>query len=413
MAQQPTYYNGYALNINGVTRLITGYNPTEGYVTVSLCFPLNVISAGATYTITDPSTASQILLPYIDVFQVISSSTDQAYNNWYIVDETQSHDTYILSRKIVSYVAATRCATLEWPMYNFGIDHTYTLRRSLPTAAYWVRNVIQPNKIQLPAYLTYPAGYFDHKYFYNSGLVAQSQNDAGAEFPNLCPSSNNVSVDSCYFVNSYSGPPDNILTVTVVNNVPNGGNFNYGSYSYNNAHMPQTDVSNGDYTHLHDIINLTPFLQNNFQPLSYNGSVASQNETTNYEVALISLTLPNVTLATGSRIAQYDRVYVEFAPKSVSSSASRQLLYTNNPNANRAVFVCPVRDYSNPNTSLYVHLECAQMVQTVKIKPNENFHFSVFLTTGELFIPFETDNYCPFGPNLKLQISAVFSMKRL
>ena len=151
MAQQPTYYNGYALNINGVTRLITGYNPTEGYVTVSLCFPLNVISAGATYTITDPSTASQILLPYIDVFQVISSSTDQAYNNWYIVDETQSHDTYILSRKIVSYVAATRCATLEWPMYNFGIDHTYTLRRSLPTAAYWVRNVIQPNKIQLPA----------------------------------------------------------------------------------------------------------------------------------------------------------------------------------------------------------------------------------------------------------------------
>ena len=53
------------------------------------------------------------------------------------------------------------------------------------------------------------------------------------------------------------------------------------------------------------------------------------------------------------------------------------------------------------------------MVQTLKFKPNDNFKFGVYLPNGDPFKTIEEDTTSPLKPNPLVQISAVFSLKRL
>jgi hypothetical protein len=73
------------------------------------------------------------------------------------------------------------------------------------------------------------------------------------------------------------------------------------------------------------------YKKNNFSPLDYTGSLTSVTSAVCYEVTLIELTLPNVLLKTGSRIAFYPYVYVEFSNVSSAEKASTNLFYSNNP----------------------------------------------------------------------------------
>ena len=162
-----------------------------------------------------------------------------------------------------------------------------------------------------------------------------------------------------------------------------------------------------------DTINITSFSNDNFSPLSYNGSMVSQNQTVCYEVSLISLTLPNLALSAGSRIAFYPFVYVEFVNATSPSGASNQIIYSNNPASNKALFIAAVGNVSNPGQQSFVNLTGGSMTQTIKFKPNDNLRFSVYLPDGSLFEPLAVEIYSPYPPDIKSQIDAVFGFRRL
>ena len=161
-----------------------------------------------------------------------------------------------------------------------------------------------------------------------------------------------------------------------------------------------------------NIINIVSFDYDNFNPLMYNGSMVSVNQTVCYRINLLSITLPNVPLRTGSRIAFYPYVYVEFSNATSPNNASGQIIYSNNPNSNRALFIAPVTQLLQPTAKTYITLSGGGMSQLVKFKPNDNLRFSVYLPDGNLFQTLDIDTLPPYDPQLGLQIDAVFSITR-
>ena len=206
---------------------------------------------------------------------------------------------------------------------------------------------------------------------------------------------------SCFYINAYIGNGYNACFVTNLNesNVKGETEF-YPSYT---NEVPIFPVSG-------TIINIVSFLNDNCTPLMYNGSVVSQNELVSYEISLLNLILPNITLITGSSISYYPYVYVEF---SVLNNLSVNAIYSNNPNSKKAMFLVPIRDINNKMTTRFIKLNSGSMIQTVKFKPNDCLRFSVYLPNGDLFKTVETDYYSPSLPNPFVQIEAVFSILRL
>ena len=157
------------------------------------------------------------------------------------------------------------------------------------------------------------------------------------------------------------------------------------------------------------------FSYDNHNPFVYTGSITSQQEISCYQIELMDLVLPNKILncGFGSRIAFYPYIYVEVTNISGSSSGMKNSIYSNNPNATSAVFRVPIYDVQNPIASAFVKLDGDGMTQTLKFKPNDNIFFSVRLPNGELFKTLDLERYSPQQPNPDIQISALFSFKRL
>ena len=161
-----------------------------------------------------------------------------------------------------------------------------------------------------------------------------------------------------------------------------------------------------------DTINIVTYSHDNFAPLNYIGTMVSINQTVCYEVALLRLILPNVPLKTGARIAFYPYLYVELSNITSPTGASRNIIYSNNPDSGRALFIVPSRDMVLPVNSHFVKL-IGRTRQTIKFKPNDSFRFSVYLPNGDLFEPYQEDLKSPYEPNLRLQVNAVFAIRRL
>jgi len=162
-------------------------------------------------------------------------------------------------------------------------------------------------------------------------------------------------------------------------------------------------------------IQLLTFDRDNDQPLNYTGSTVSQNQTVCYEVELISLILPNLPLdnTIGGLIAFYPYLYVELSNRTAPSAGTKGILYSNNPNANRALFRVAIDDTPTPVISKFIKVDGDGAVQTIKFKPNDNLYLRVFLQNGTLFKTQENDTTPPSPPDPFVQISAEFSIKRL
>jgi hypothetical protein len=155
------------------------------------------------------------------------------------------------------------------------------------------------------------------------------------------------------------------------------------------------------------------FTRDNAVPFTYTGSMVSQQQMVCYEIELINLVLPNKTLTTGGRIAFYPYVYVELQSVSGASSGTKNIIYSNNPHANRMLFRAAIDDIPTPLISPFIKIDGDGMVQTVKFKPNDNFKFGVYLPNGTLLQTITPENFSPAPSNGFNQISALFSMKRL
>ena len=161
-----------------------------------------------------------------------------------------------------------------------------------------------------------------------------------------------------------------------------------------------------------DTINICSFSKEIAHPLNYTGSIVSQNDPVCYQISLLNLTLPNVPLFTGSRIAFYPYVYVELSNVTAPMKAAPGTIYSNNPNSKRAIFIAAVGQVVQPNLGTFLTLYC-NMTKTIKFKPNDNLIFRVFLPDGTLFQTLLPDTLPPYEPDPRLQVQATFSIARV
>lgn len=172
--------------------------------------------------------------------------------------------------------------------------------------------------------------------------------------------------------------------------------------------------SNSGYMELQQL----EFLQysgDNLHPLNFTGTRVSQNQMCCFEVKLISITIPNLPLdnSIGGLIAFYPFLYVELSNVNAPSRGNRGIIYSNNPNANKATFRLNVDDTNTPLRSKFIKLDGDGTVQTIKFKPNDDLYFRVYLGNGTLFETVIKDNSPPLPPNFFVQISAQFQIRKL
>ena len=377
----PAYYNGYVMMVltshsEPAFRMVTDYNPQDVGVTLDTAFSFpypHQLTEGDQYLLTEINSPFLIHLPAIDQNQNVAMSEAQAYNGYYVMDETLSYGTNIVARRIEEYDSLLRYCHLEseFPV-GWAYTDSYTLRRTLP----------------------------DEKW-----TVAASHSDGNYVLITLPPASMSTADRGkwVYWIREAEVGDRNQFK-------PIYGIYQIVDYDRSTREVRCLLSQIKEYPTAGDTINIVEFLGDNSAPLSYMGSIVSQNQSVCYEVGLISLTLPNLTLVTGSRIAFYPYVYVEFTNS--TSASSRQPIYSNNPSSIRALFIVSITDLVEPDRGRFVKL-LGKMRQFVTFKPNDSMRFSVFLPDGQPFRTIRQDCFSPYEPDDSLQIDAVFSIRRI
>jgi len=377
------YYLGYNISLNGYnntslngsTRMIKHYEPSTLGVNLILAFNSIPAAGSGTFVITDSSTSSTIHIPTRDMNDLHILCFSQSYHDYLIIDETLSSGKNIVYRKIVKYNFLKQIATLDRPFPD-GWQNTdvYTLRKTTPFESYILPIAPVANTIYLPYDPSQNLLDYPNKYIYNIDTVPDSTGGLYGVY--FIVSAQFVKINTIDYLELTIGMNGNSLPLV--------GNH----------------------------VNILWFSKDNFSPLNYNGSITSLNESVCYEITLISLTLPNSPLITGSRVMFYPYVYVEFSNISSPSGASRDLIYSNNPITSRALFIAPITDSSQPMNKGFVKIDAGAMTQTVKFKPNDALRLSVFLPDGSLFQTVSQDYLTPYPPNNLVQIGAVFAIRR-
>ncbi len=160
------------------------------------------------------------------------------------------------------------------------------------------------------------------------------------------------------------------------------------------------------------VYELLPRAVSSNHSLAYSGSTVSQANVACYKVELTNLTLPNVVLTTGVRVVNYPYVYLEFVPDGRDMRQGQNLIVSNNPNSDRALFICPVTNIVDPTLSTFIKIDANGMTQSIKFRPNSSFYFRVYLPDGTLFKPLQADNPSPLPANALLQVEAIFAFSQ-
>ena len=394
------------------------------------------ISVADTIQITDPSDITTDLQNSY-VFVPNGRIGFNAYPNYILWNETQQNYSPILSYDTITRLVKVKIDTLSWQLTD-----TLSIRKEAPLTGQLNNEVGQdsttifslPSNYALSDYDAYRNSYI--KVGNEIGLITRYVTLTG-QAVGIDPLWNayiifpdNASNINDFYKNMYIqivGEVRKITSYTVTGIEPNivrKAYFNtfisisYGYVQAGDSFTLRNGIVNNAFT--------TPFTNgakyeillfsyDNHNPFVYTGSITSQQEISCYQIELMDLILPNKILncGFGSRIAFYPYLYVEVTNISGSSSGMKNSIYSNNPNATSAVFRVPIYDVQNPIASAFVKLDGDGMVQTLKFKPNDNIFFSVRLPNGQLFKTLEHEIYSPQQPNPDIQISALFSFKRL
>jgi len=147
---------------------------------------------------------------------------------------------------------------------------------------------------------------------------------------------------------------------------------------------------------------------------NYSGSWLSQTQESCYAVQLLHLILPNQVLAVGygSKTAFYPYIIVELENVCGSNSGVKNVIYSNNPNVYKALFILPLSGDADPLIVPFVRLN-GSMTQTIKFRPNDNLKMTVRIPSGEIFQTVLEETYAPSPPNPLKQVSALFSIRKL
>ena len=160
-----------------------------------------------------------------------------------------------------------------------------------------------------------------------------------------------------------------------------------------------------------DPVNLVSFSHDNFSPMMYSGTMVSANEAVCYDLSLSVLSLPNTFLRTGGSIAFYPFLYVLLENITSPTSAAPSLIYSNNPETARAVFVATCFPTPDPSIQRFISLS-SSVSHSLKFKPNDAVRFSIYLSDGSLFQPLVPAVLSPYPYQVGEQVYVVFSLYR-
>jgi len=416
-------------------------------ITVDSAFSSSVVF-GETVTITDPTDFNDKSNPLI--FVPAGRSGSNAYTGCLLYNETRSltigNPVY---RVVNSYDMNTHLLTIDTttstvqtnttgPVDDWLANHKYSIRKEPPilgakiTGTALNNNIASSNVASLIT--TFPP---EENYFRNSWIrmidgastgnmrkivryetytsVAVGGSSTTVQFPYTASSvsgyyngayiqiKNEVKQVTSYDAVTRTVTVDSGFTFTVVS----GDTFTFRSIFV----APNFSNKVG----IRDQFEILSFSVDNHNPFVYTGSHVSQQQQVCYEIELLNLSLPNKTLSVGAgrRITFYPYVYVEIANVSGASAGMKNTIYSNNPNSSRMVFRAAIDDVPNPNISSFIKVDGDGMVQTLKFRPNDNLRFSVHLPNGQIYETVESENVGPSPPNPEIQISALFSIRRL
>lgn len=167
-------------------------------------------------------------------------------------------------------------------------------------------------------------------------------------------------------------------------------------------------------------VGITNFLILNFNndgvvPLNYTGSQITNSQMSCYQLSVTSLILPNVILQSTSGLltSSYPYLFVEISNESLPSSGNTDIIYSNNPFATKATFICPTLDVNNPETTKFIKIGSGSGSQIMKFSPFDNLKVKITLPNGETFKTEIDDNLIPNSANPRIQITLLLEIVKI
>lgn len=334
---------------------------------------------GSAFTMNDPTELAAPGPPSLNRFYVwipLGVPSNNYYIEYYLYNQTRNEWLPILE-----YFASTRCAIVGFPPVPDMYERSYRYTNS------WTRNDILTIRLK-PVYEV-------------SNIVALSANQK------IITLSATASSVIGYYVGSFLRIQTLPLGLT---------KESHRIVSYDPLTKEVTlDVPFSVPIAVGDTYEILLFDRDNVFPFVYSGSLVSLREAVCYDVQLLNLVLPNTVLnvASGSRAVYYPFVYVQLIQINNSERQGPNSITSNNPNSRRMLFRALVNDTTNDINSPFIRIDGGGMVQRIKLLPTDSFHFSVHLPNGEIFNVEVPEDYQPEIPNNLIQISALFSFKRV
>lgn len=160
-----------------------------------------------------------------------------------------------------------------------------------------------------------------------------------------------------------------------------------------------------------DSYEILRYTRNNEQRLSFNNTLF-ENKTVCYELELLNLIIPNLTLTNGE-LKSFPYLYVQLQNAGGKSSGNNNsIIYSNNPNSSKMLFRVPIDDDCQTTCS-FIKIDGDGMIQTIKLNPGHSLTFGVFLPDGTPYETIQKDTTSPIPPDRLLQICAMFSLRRM
>lgn len=385
------FYNGLLItlyHLSGTidTRIITSYDPSSLSLTLQLS--ASDVMPGDLYVIQSIMSTAYLHVNSVDQNGNQVNTTGQAYRGYYVMDETLSYGRTIVGSVVSDYNASLQYLFFQNP-FTYSLTDSYTLRNTPPLEKWVLTASPYINKdpmegpigpvILLPDGASMQNNFYTGKYIYLPDFISPV---SSATSPIL------ITPNGYFYIVAYKVNGDQRKA--------------FVQYDTNRTPLPTIDTT----------VNICIFAYDNFVPLNYIGSMVSLSGVRCYEITLVELTLPNVSLISGSKIAFYPYVYVKLKNVTSPSLAADSTTYSNNPDGSTALFIAPVTDIIQPTVSSFVKLGNG-MKKIIKFKPNDSFHFSVILPDGRYFQPQNSDLLSPYPSYDGLQIHAVFDIKPL
>jgi hypothetical protein len=388
------YYIGMPITIATTPTIISGWEysstvMTDDYFFITV-FPLSTLPTTGAIAIFNDPTNNTLGLFYIPN----SVPADGFYTNYILWNETQKESVKILTYNGNNHIAGVDATKVSGWVTN----DTLSIRKKPPIFWGTINSAPAPTSIAkfiLPSTASNIPNEYVNNFIYfttgaNKGKSYRVISYTGIPVP--CPPPQPFDPYGCPHPVCVL-PPDYQITLDI-------------PPTYPPSIPPSIPMNN-------DVFEILQFTRDNVVPFTYTGSTVSQQQMVCYEVELINLVLPNLTLKTGGRVAFYPYVYVELQNITGSSGGNTNIIYSNNPNSVRRLFRAAIDDIPNPLISPFIKIDGDGMTQTIKFKPNDSFKFGVYLSDGTLFETVYEDSYGPAPANPLVQISAMFSMKRV